>query len=89
MRPSVTAVKPRRDLTPSESLLFEELRSVRCHLAAGKPAYTVLSDQVLHDIARRRPTTLAQLGDIKGMGPVKLERYGNAMLAVVETATTA
>ena len=65
--------------------MFEELRSVRRHLAAGKPAYTVLSDQTLHDIARRRPATLAALANIKGMGPVKLERYGSALLAVVET----
>ncbi len=80
------AERPGRDLTAAESALFEELRSVRRHLAAGKPAYTVLSDQALHDIARSRPTTLADLGDIKGMGPVKLERYGNALLAVIETA---
>ena len=79
--------KPGRDLTPADSSLFEELRSVRRHLAAGKPAYTVLSDQALHDIVRHRPTTLAALGNIKGMGPVKLERYGNALLAVVETAS--
>ena len=83
---AAVAVKPGSDLTPAESTLFEELRAVRRHLAAGKPAYTVLSDQVLHDIARSRPTTLTDLGDIKGMGPVKLERYGNALLAVVETA---
>jgi DNA helicase-2/ATP-dependent DNA helicase PcrA len=83
---TAVAVKPGTDLTPAESTLFEELRAVRRHLAAGKPAYTVLSDQVLHDIARNRPATLGDLGDIKGMGPVKLERYGNALLAVVETA---
>jgi DNA helicase-2/ATP-dependent DNA helicase PcrA len=80
------AEKPGRDLTPAELALFEELRAVRRHLAAGKPAYTVLSDQSLHDIARRRPATLADLGNIKGLGPVKLERYGDALLAVVETA---
>ena len=62
---------------------------MRRHLAAGKPAYTVLSDQVLHDIARHRPTTLAELGNIKGMGPVKLERYGSALLAIVEIAASA
>jgi DNA helicase II / ATP-dependent DNA helicase PcrA len=80
--------RPGRNLTPAESSLFEELRSVRRHLAAGKPAYTVLSDQALHDIARLRPTTLVALGNIKGLGPVKLERYGSALLAVVETAST-
>jgi DNA helicase-2/ATP-dependent DNA helicase PcrA len=83
-RAPVNVEKPGRDLTPAETTLFEELRSVRRHLAGGKPAYTVLSDQALHDIARRRPTTLADLGEIKGMGPVKLERYGGALLAVIE-----
>ena len=78
---------PGRDLSPDESALFEELRAVRRHLAAGKPAYTVLSDQSLHEIARQRPATLAELGNIKGMGPVKLERYGDALLAVVESAS--
>ena len=86
LRAPVAAERPGRDLSPAESSLFEELRAVRRHLAAGKPAYTVLSDQALHDIARHRPTTLAALGNIKGMGPVKLERYGSALLAVVETA---
>jgi DNA helicase-2/ATP-dependent DNA helicase PcrA len=85
-RPSTAAERPGRDLTPADSSLFEELRAVRRHLAAGKPAYTVLSDQVLHDIARNRPTSLAELGRIKGMGPIKLERYGSAILGVVETA---
>ncbi len=85
-RASVIAEKPGSDLTPAETRLFEELRSLRRHLAAGKPAYTVLSDQALHDIARRRPATLSGLGEIKGMGPVKLERYGGALLAVIEAA---
>jgi superfamily II DNA helicase RecQ len=85
-RPPKPAAKPGQDLTPGETAVFEELRSLRRHLAAGKPAYTVLSDQALHEIARLRPLTLAELGEIKGMGPVKLERYGNALLAVIEGA---
>ena len=68
-RSPVVADEPGRDLTPAESALFEELRSVRRHLAAGKPAYTVLSDQSLHDIARRRPTTLAAARQHQGHGP--------------------
>ena len=88
LRTPVVVDKPGRDLAPNETALFEALRALRLHLAAGKPAYTVLSDQALHDIAKRRPATLAALGDIKGMGPVKLERYGNALLAVVESAAT-
>jgi len=76
--------RPGHDLSGADASLFEELRAVRRHLAGGKPAYTVVADQVLHDIASRRPATLAELGNIKGMGPVKLERYGDALLAVVE-----
>ena len=85
-QPKGPAATPGHDLTAADSALFEELRAVRRHLAAGKPAYTVLSDQSLHEIARRRPSTLAHLADVKGMGPVKLERYGDALLAVVEAA---
>ena len=88
VRTPVTAERPGRDLSPAEASLFEELRAVRRHLAGGKPAYTVLSDQALHDIARHRPVTLAALGNIKGMGPVKLERYGSALLAVVESSSS-
>ncbi|HEY0519906.1 MAG TPA: HRDC domain-containing protein, partial [Ilumatobacteraceae bacterium] len=89
IRSTPPADKPGRDLSPAESALFEELRSVRRHLAAGKPAYTVVSDQTLHEIARQRPTTLATLGHIKGMGPVKLERYGDALIAAVEATLPA
>ncbi len=89
-QPTTTArisAPPAVELTLADAALFEELRSVRRHLAAGKPAYTVLSDQTLRELARRRPTTLADMSDVKGMGPVKLERYGDALLAVIEAAT--
>jgi superfamily II DNA helicase RecQ len=56
---------------------------VRRHLAAGKPAYTVLSDATLKEIAIRRPSSLDQLAAIKGVGPAKLTQYGAAFLASV------
>jgi DNA helicase-2/ATP-dependent DNA helicase PcrA len=95
-RPALSAA-PVRTPAPKQSSaplgaddaeLFEQLRVVRRQLAAGKPAFTVVSDQVLQDIARARPTTLAKLANIKGMGPVKLERYGDALLAVVEAVAS-
>jgi DNA helicase II / ATP-dependent DNA helicase PcrA len=73
-----------RDLTPQQTACFEQLRVLRKHLAAGKPAYTVLSDAVLHDIAIGRPASIVELSQIKGIGPSKLEQYGAAILAVVE-----
>ena len=81
--PAATAKKPGEDLTPSQARLFEDLRAVRRHLAAGKPAYTVLPDTALHAIAALAPTSLDELASIKGLGPSKLQQYGAAFLAAV------
>ena len=81
--------KAGHDLSPHDTALFEQLRALRKHLAAGKPAYTVLADAVLHDIAVGRPSSIVELSRIKGIGPSKLEQYGSAILAVVEEAEPA
>jgi DNA helicase-2/ATP-dependent DNA helicase PcrA len=49
----------------------------------GVPAYVVLHDSTLADIAAKTPRSLFELGRIKGMGPTKLERYGDEILAVL------
>jgi DNA helicase II / ATP-dependent DNA helicase PcrA len=50
---------------------------------ATVPAYVVLNDSELVGIASRRPTTLAELARCKGMGPIRLERWGDELLAVL------
>ena len=85
--PARTAGKPGHGLTDQQTALFAQLKELRRHLAAGKPAYTVFADSVLHDIAITRPTTLGELSRIKGVGPSKLDQYGAAMLAAVEAST--
>jgi DNA helicase-2/ATP-dependent DNA helicase PcrA len=52
----------------------------------GAPAFVVAHDSTLHAIAEARPTTLAALRRVKGMGPMKLERYGPEILQVIEQA---
>jgi DNA helicase-2/ATP-dependent DNA helicase PcrA len=47
------------------------------------PAYVVFPDSVLHAIAAARPGTLGELAQISGVGPAKLERYGEEVLALV------
>jgi DNA helicase-2/ATP-dependent DNA helicase PcrA len=47
------------------------------------PAYVVFHDKTLEEIARRRPTELWQLGKVSGVGPAKLERYGDEVLATL------
>ena len=88
-QPRSAGPKAGHGLTTHDAALFEQLRSLRKHLAAGKPAYTVLSDAVLHDIAVGRPSSIVDLSRIKGIGPSKLEQYGSAILAIVEEAPEA
>ncbi len=52
----------------------------------GVPAYVVFHDSTLLEIATRRPSTLRALGAITGIGPTKLERYGDEVLGVVADA---
>jgi superfamily II DNA helicase RecQ len=47
------------------------------------PAYVVLNDNELGGIAASRPRTLAELADCKGIGPNRLERWGDEILAVL------
>ena len=47
------------------------------------PPYVVFDNKTLDAIARTRPRTLHDLASLPGVGPVKLERYGDQVLAVV------
>jgi DNA helicase II / ATP-dependent DNA helicase PcrA len=51
--------------------------------ADGVPPYVVFHDTVLHAIADAQPTSLGELSQIAGVGPAKLERYGDAVLALL------
>jgi ATP-dependent DNA helicase RecQ len=70
---------------PVDEALFEALRGLRKQLADEQnvPAYVVFSDATLAEMAALRPATLAELLDVNGVGQTKLERYGDAFLAVV------
>ena len=50
----------------------------------GVPAYVVLHDATLRELAVTQPQTRDELVGVKGLGPVKLERYGDELLAVLE-----
>ena len=66
-------------------LLFDELARWRGRVAKelGKPAYVVIDNKTLQAVAKARPSNLAALGRIKGVGPKRLADYGEAMLAIV------
>jgi superfamily II DNA helicase RecQ len=62
---------------------FERLRTLRLELARKNqwPAYCVLQDATLLEIARSQPRTMRELLEIKGMGPKRAERFGKELLA--------
>ena len=73
------------ELTAEESALFERLRTWRWERAqaAEAPAFTILSDRTLRALAVERPASAAALGAVHGIGPAKLERYGEEILALI------
>jgi ATP-dependent DNA helicase RecQ len=47
------------------------------------PAYVILHDATLAEIARRQPRDLDALAEVPGIGARKLERYGPALLELM------
>jgi ATP-dependent DNA helicase RecQ len=66
--------------------VFAALREWRTGVARDEamPPYVIAHDATLAAIADARPRSLAALRRVKGMGPAKLDRYGDAILAVLE-----
>ncbi|MEZ4650967.1 MAG: ATP-dependent DNA helicase RecQ [Candidatus Eisenbacteria bacterium] len=72
-------------LDPAAQELFEALRHHRLEIAKAKsvPPYVVASDRTLREIATIRPRSLADLALVHGIGPAKVEKYGDGLLQVV------
>lgn len=69
---------------PDDALLGQ-LRGLRQKIAreAGLPTFMVFHDATLREIAARRPPSPADLANLPGIGPKKLEQYGERVLEVV------
>ncbi|MGA8650696.1 MAG: DNA helicase RecQ [Xanthobacteraceae bacterium] len=65
--------------------LFEALRRRRSELAKEQrvAAYVVFADRTLIDMARRKPTTAAEMSAVHGVGEAKLRQYGDVFLDVI------
>jgi DNA helicase II / ATP-dependent DNA helicase PcrA len=68
--------------------LFDDLKQWRLERSKADevPAYVVFHDSTLKSIAEQRPTTLDELAEVPGIGPAKLERYGDDLLAITAPA---
>ena len=76
------------DLDAEAAVVFEALRRHRMTRAKaeGVPPYVVASDRTLREIAMLRPRTPDELAMAHGIGPTKLERYGEGLLVTVASA---
>jgi DNA helicase II / ATP-dependent DNA helicase PcrA len=70
----------------ADSPLAQRLRAWRREraLADEVPAYVVFNDRTLAALAERRPQNRAELLTVEGIGPAKLDRYGEDLLDLLE-----
>lgn len=70
-----------------DTALARELKSWRFERAKeiGKPAFVVFSNAVLAGIAHMRPATLTELMEVPGIGPSKLNAYGEEIVSIVQS----
>ena len=70
---------------PADGDALERLRRWRLEAsrAQGVPAYVVFHDRTLAEIVARAPRDLNELERVPGVGPTKLSRYGDQVLAVL------
>lgn len=66
--------------------LFDDLRELRKKLAneMGVPPYVIFSDKSLKDMAAKRPQTLAGFKTVFGVGPAKLDKFGEVFLGLIK-----
>ena len=73
------------ELSTRDQDLFEALRQWRTETAKarGVPPYVIFHDSTLREMAATRPASLAEMGEISGIGSRKLAAHGDAFLQVV------
>ena len=77
---------PVHEPSAGSETLFDALRAWRSTQAKAQsvPPYVIFHDTVLREIAAVRPDSLDELGQIKGVGASKLQRYGAGVLGVLQ-----
>ncbi len=70
---------------PIDASLLDALKNLRRDLARERkvPAYVIFSDATLAEMAALKPRTDGELLSVPGVGPAKLERYGERFLLVL------
>ena len=85
---AVTQADEGPELSAADEKLLAALRVRRLEIARRDkvPAYIVFSDRTLAELAVRRPTSIEALSGVRGVGEMKLEKYGESFLAVIRSS---
>lgn len=80
--------RSKNGVSDSDRSLWDALRECRKELAIkhNVPPYVIFHDATLMQMMEYRPATSAAMLDISGVGPSKLDRYGDAFLEVIRDA---
>ncbi len=78
-------LKPESKNRSNNSTIFSSLKEWRKGIStkSGMPAYIIFHDKTLIEIAQKMPRTIQELEEINGLGPVKIMRYGEDILRIV------
>ncbi|MCK5234011.1 MAG: HRDC domain-containing protein, partial [Candidatus Aenigmarchaeota archaeon] len=73
------------DMSTISGDLVTKLKKWRGSLAneTGLPAYCILHNKTLLEIAQVMPKTSVELQDISGLGPTKITKYGDDVLQII------
>lgn len=76
----------RAELNLDEQRCFDLLDSWREQKSRqeGKPPFIYLSNQQLFDLVKRRPKSLVDLSNIRGLGPSKIKDFGLRILEILQ-----
>ena len=99
LRQEVRTPKPERtrkarpveaEIVAGDQPLWEAMRALRKQLAdeSGVPPYVVFHDATLKALVQAKPENAEQMLALHGIGKAKLERYGDAFLALIANTET-
>jgi|AntRauTorckE6833_2_1112554.scaffolds.fasta_scaffold00345_20 ATP-dependent exoDNAse (exonuclease V) alpha subunit len=68
--------------------MYKRLKAWRSEQASAdsKPAYTVLGDKTLIALSAEKPTSRSALKNIYGIGPAKIDSYGDELLKIINNS---
>lgn len=71
--------------TQADEQLWNALKQLRYQLAEKEktPAYIIFTDAALEDMVELKPTTMEEFAQVRGVGQIKLEKYGRTFISLI------